>query len=348
VDANLFTKEANSIIPDRMMAQIVKVSWLRPIEGADRIELAGVLGWQVIVRKGEFSVGDLAVYFSIGSLMDESNPIFAHLKGKPLETVKMRGVLSQGLLGRLDSFNLADAKEDDDVTAKVGVKKYVEPEESGAYFVDSSREPWPQQIPKTDEPRIQNCPKMLAKLGNEEVIITQKYDGTSTTFFCFHGKVSVCARNNIILDTPVNVTNNNNRVYLEMLIKYNLEKMKDLNRNLAIQGETIGPKINGNKHKVKENEFYVFNIYDVDLHTYLSWDEIVEICDKMELKTVPLIHRGPTEWHTVESCLALADKQRYDTGAICEGIVVKTNTKDNYSRTSFKVISNEYLLKYKM
>ena len=58
----------NSVIPDRMLAQIVRVNWLRPIEGADRIELAGVLGWQVIVRKGDFNVGDLAVYFNTSYL----------------------------------------------------------------------------------------------------------------------------------------------------------------------------------------------------------------------------------------------------------------------------------------
>jgi RNA ligase (TIGR02306 family) len=327
-------------------------------------------------------VGDLAVYFNIGSLLDIENPHTAHLQGKPLKTIKMRGVLSQGLLGKLDWFdlNLKDGKErdekerdgnerdgkernvvegnrsvaeDDDVTEILKVKKYVASEEMNLYSgpSDPSRAPWPQQIPKTDEPRIQNSPKSLEKLVGNEIIITQKYDGTSTTFFVLNEKFCVCSRNNMILDTWDKITNNNNRVYLEMANKYKLEdKMLKMKRNLAIQGETIGPKINGNKHKVKENDFYVFNIYDVDLKMYLSWDEIVEICNFLGIKTVPVVYRGQMkeEWNSVESLLALSDSQKYVTGEICEGIVVKTNSKDGFERTFFKVISNHYLLKYKL
>ena len=345
--------EENSVIPDRMLAQVVKVAWLRPIEGADRIELAGILGWQVIVRKSDFSVGDLAVYFNIGSILDPGHPHTAHLEGKPLKTIKMRKTLSQGLLGKLDWFNLNGVNEDDDVTQKLNVKKYVAPDEMNVYSgsTDSSRAPWPQQIPKTDEPRIQNCPNFLNKLVEKEIVITQKYDGTSTTFFVFHNKFYVCSRNNVILDTWEKITNNNNKVYLEMGNKYGLEeKMIALKRNLAIQGETIGPKINGNKHKVKGNDFYVFNIYDVDLHMYLSWDEIVKLCDFLSVRTVPVVYRGvmKEEWNSIPSLLSLSDSQKYHTGEICEGIVVKTNTKDGYERTSFKVISNLYLLKYKL
>jgi RNA ligase (TIGR02306 family) len=343
----------NSVAADRCLAQVTKVLWLRPIEGADRIELAGVLGWQVIVRKGDFFVGDLAVYFNIGSLLDIENPHTAHLQGKPLKTIKMRGVLSQGLLGKLDWFNLniKNFKEDDDVTEILKVKKYVASEEMNLYSGSEDRAPWSQQIPKTDEPRIQNSPKSLEKLVGNEIIITQKYDGTSTTFFCLNEKFCVCSRNNMILDTWDKITNNNNRVYLEMANKYKLEdKMLKMKRNLAIQGETIGPKINGNKHKVKENDFYVFNIYDVDLKMYLSWDEIVEICNFLGIKTVPVVYRGQMkeEWNSVDALLKLSDSQKYVTGEICEGIVVKTNSKDGFERTSFKVISNHYLLKYKL
>ena len=170
-------------------------------------------------------------------------------------------------------------------------------------------------------------------------------------FFVFHDKFYVCSSNNVILDTWEKITKNNNRVYLEMAEKYRLEeKMRNLKRNLAIQGETIGPKINGNKHKVKGNDFYVFNIYDVDLHMYLSWDEIVKLCEFLGLKHVPVVYQGvmKEEWNSIPSLLSLSDSQKYHTGEICEGIVVKTNTKDGYERTSFKVISNHYLLKYKL
>lgn len=56
----------------RKLASIQRIEWLRPIEGRDRIELAGVLGWQVIVKKGEFHVGELCIYVEIDSILRKS------------------------------------------------------------------------------------------------------------------------------------------------------------------------------------------------------------------------------------------------------------------------------------
>ena len=46
----------------RTLASIQRIFEIVPIEGADRIELAKVLGWQVVVKKGQFKPGDLCVY----------------------------------------------------------------------------------------------------------------------------------------------------------------------------------------------------------------------------------------------------------------------------------------------
>ncbi len=347
------TMQENSVIADRIMAQIVKITDLQPIPGADRIELAFVLGWQVVVQKGQFQINDLAIYFNIDSVLDSTHVVTAKLaadlKFKPLKTVKIRGVLSQGLLTSLNnliSYN-TEFTEGDNVTEILNVRKYVESEEANLYDKNASRTSWPLCIPKTDESRLQNSPKLLNSISDKDIIITQKYDGTSTTFLTLDGKFSVCSRNQLILD----VTDNNNRVYLEMATKYNLsDNMLKLNKNLAIQGETIGPKINGNKHGVSENSFYVFNIYDIDGKKYLSWDNVVDICQMLNLNLVPVVYRGKCVLNCLKDFLDLSDKQLYNTGKICEGIVVKSDCNDSNDndRISFKVISNKYLLKYKL
>ena len=51
----------------RQLATIRKIEDLQPIEGADLIEVASIGGWKVVVKKGEYAVGDLAVYFEIDS-----------------------------------------------------------------------------------------------------------------------------------------------------------------------------------------------------------------------------------------------------------------------------------------
>ena len=63
----------------RNLASIQKIEWKKPIEGKDRIELVGILGWQVITKKDEFQVGDKAVYVEIDSILPEK-PVFEFLR----------------------------------------------------------------------------------------------------------------------------------------------------------------------------------------------------------------------------------------------------------------------------
>jgi len=336
-----------SVQPDSPLAQIVTILSLAPIPNADKIELATVLGWEVVVQKSEFNVGDLAIYFSIGSILPTSNPNTAFLEGKVLKTRKIRRVLSQGLLGSISwlaSFGVTTAvAEGDNVTDLLGVRKWVATEEMSLYESASGcGGPFPQLIPKTDEPRVQNCPKRLRELENQPVVITQKYDGTSYTILAYDGKVLVCNRNNIVAP-------DSNTPYAEITKRYNLiEKLTQLGKNLAIQGEIIGPKINGNRHKVPDKELFVFNIYDANAHTYMSWDAVLALTTQLGLKTVPVVYRGimKPDWLTVPALLELSSSQLYDTGVIAEGIVVKSDYGVGGPRTSFKVISNKYLLKY--
>lgn len=127
--------------------------------------------------------------------------------------------------------------------------------------------------------------------------------------------------------------------------------MTNLQRNLAIQGELVGPKVNANRMRLENYQFRVFNIWDIDEKTYLPWAEVECICDKLELATVPVIYQGPASDLplTVPAFLLLAEQQKYTSQALAEGIVVKTDDNNfNLRRVSFKVISNKYLLKHKL
>ena len=343
--------------PDRCLAMVVKIIQIDPIPGADAIELAHVLGWQVIIKKGEFQVGDLAIYFSIGAVLPVENPHFAFLKGKELKTRKILNTLSQGLLGPLswvlsDFPNRGNLQEDDDLTQLLQIKKAVRKEELSVYTSNGRKATFPSLIPKTDEERIQNASKKMKNFLNKPVVITQKYDGTSTTFMVFNQKFTICGRNHVLL-----VKNIETHHYFEIAQRYELEsKMLNLNRNIAIQGETIGQreegkhKINGNRHHIDHLEFYVFNIYDIDKRYYMKWDDILEITTILGLKTVPVVYQGPMkeEWLQTQALVDLASQQRYDGGHICEGIVIKTDEGFGFPRYSFKAISNDYLLKYKL
>jgi len=161
----------------RKLVTLRKVKELLPIENADLIELAKIDGWQVVVKKGEFKVGDLAFYFEIDSFLP-LEPEFEFLKksslkkmlgkeGLRLKTIRLRGKLSQGLLLPYsvlkrffveNPFNVKTIpnKEnfEQDFSELFGVEKYEAP--IPASIAGTTAGSFPYFIPKTDEERIQN------------------------------------------------------------------------------------------------------------------------------------------------------------------------------------------------
>lgn len=107
----------------RKLASVVTIDQLLPIEGADKIEVATMngKGWKVVVAKGEFHPGDMALYYEIDSFLPPNDERYAFLKdrclrrfvsksgqvlreGIKIKTIKLRGQVSQGLLIPLDKF----------------------------------------------------------------------------------------------------------------------------------------------------------------------------------------------------------------------------------------------------
>lgn len=111
---------------DRALAHIEKIEWIRPIEGADNIELIGVLGWVCIAKKEEFKPGDLAVYIEIDSKCPESDERFAFLAAKHYKVKTMKlgkfKVISQGLALSISLFpELSDKVIGSDVTKNLKI-----------------------------------------------------------------------------------------------------------------------------------------------------------------------------------------------------------------------------------
>jgi len=334
---------------DECLARVVTVQHLENIPGADRIELARVLGWNVIVKKGVFQVGHDAVYISINSILPTDKECVKFLLGKPLKTKKMRGCVSQGLLLSLEDlaeYGITELTLGDDLTAALGITKHIPKEERGEYVpVTDPALAFPGQVRKTSEARVQNCGADLQCLEGKRVVISQKLDGTSTTFAVIAGEFIVCGRNYRVKDIPQNAH------YLKTAKDVSLaEKMLALGRDIAIQGETVGPKINCNRMRLEHVDFYVFNIYDITAQCYLEHAEVLKITGELGLKTVPIVYHGTMQQDllSVPALLSLADSQRYPQGDVAEGIVVKSDSDLHAVRYSMKVISNEYLIKYKL
>ncbi|UAV89691.1 RNA ligase [Pseudomonas phage COT4] len=203
---------------DRSLARVVLIDQLLPIEGADRIELAIVGGWQVVVQKGLYEAGVTpAVYFEVDSLLDTERPYFNSLStlsskllhvvdGRTharIKTMKLRKQLSQGFCVPLSETGLK-AAVGEDVTKALGVLKYEKAEESSmnntggmGVKTGTSALGFPKFIPKTDQTRVQNITNLYLKAvaDGEEFEESFKLDGSSLTAFVRDGVAGVASRN---------------------------------------------------------------------------------------------------------------------------------------------------------
>lgn len=332
---------------NRRLATVQLISELHPIDGSDFIEHAVVLGWHIIVKKGEFQVGSKCVFFEIDSVTKNIPQLeFMSKYRYRVKTMKMRGVVSQGLAIPLEALNIdSDTEVDTDLTDVLKVEKW-EPYQEEHNQVRGPRigKDFPLFIFKTDENRIQTIPRFLKDNYGMELGMSEKLDGTSSTFFFHHGNYGVCSRNLLLHDIE---KYEQLPVYYKMSQQYDIErKLRELNRNIAIQGETIGSGIQGNKYKYDNGvqELFVFYIFDTDRMEYLSKTEMIDLCEHLELKTVPQLGTITLN-HSVDEFVEISrGKSVLNPSMHREGIVF--SRLDKGIKKGFKVINPDFLLKY--
>lgn len=236
---------------------------------------------------------------------------------------------------------LIELTEGLDLTNFLGVKKYERP--LPANLAGVARGNFPSFIPKTDQERVQNIFNKLKRDYNDHKFeVTIKLDGSSMTVYNKKGPVDrfgVCSRN---LDLEESEGNS----FWIAARKYDLErKLKECGFSFAIQGELMGPGIQGNRENLKDVEFFVFDIYNIDFARYYDAYERQIMTEKLGLRHTPSLgFRKLSEFDTVQDLLAFADSVRSLNHDIAEGVVFKSVTDPS---VSFKVISNKFLLKEK-
>ena len=327
----------------RKLASIRKIASIRPIPGADAIECVTVDGWEVVTKKGEFQVGDFAIYCEIDSWVPtELAPFlskgkepreFNGVKGERLKTIKLRGQLSQGLLlpyaviGRI-------AAEGEDVTEELNIQKWEKP--INPQLAGLAKGNFPSFIPKTDQERIQNIKHVLED-RQEKYEVTIKLDGSSFTAYHRDGVFGVCSRNLELKPSESNA-------FWQVATKYLLEHTLPSMGNYAIQGELIGPGIQGNQEKLKELDLYVFDVFDIDAQTYLNAEERYEFVGQLCLNHVPVVFKSINAPESLDEVLKMAEGPSLHPKVNREGLVFKSTRNP---QLSFKAISNSWLLKEK-
>jgi len=344
----------------RKLARIEKLSKIEPVnpatcltpEEADTYCLGHVLGWIVLVKKGQFSEGDLVVFAEIDSVFPE-NEKYEFLKPTDyrVKTYRRFGAYIQGvvfpltILKDLPSSDAITMTEGTEVTAVLGIKKF-DPESR----VEPKSGDFPEFLKKTEEQRVQTLPWLVEKCKDVAFYVTEKLDGESATFFLNNGIYGVCSRNKEVTGSGNKLVQTGKELGLE-------EKLRKFGMDIALQGEIIGEGIAENKYKIKGKTIRFYNVFDIGSQKYYDLEDFEKfIIDHLGLETVPILDRNYRLPETFEDLLAAADgisvlndKQNR------EGIVVrplketslpKQFDDDEDQRFSFKVISNKFLLKH--
>jgi RNA ligase (TIGR02306 family) len=328
------------------LASIETITDLIDHRNADRLSIAKVLGWQSIVKKNEFNKGDKIVFVVIDTilpnapwsefLMDKNNP------EKPirLRTVKLRGEYSQGLVLPLSVLpeNVQGWHEGADVGGALGIKKYEK--EIPAQLSGIALGAFPTYIcAQTDEDNGLSNPELVNEvLSNKWITVTQKLDGSSCTIIIEDAKIkSVCSRRLELKETEDNSF-------------WKVARKLDLSicgrGRYVIQGELMGPGIQGNQLKLIEPELYVFQIrFNDSFYSYI--DMVFECRNTFGCKYVPHVENFNTEDEEItnEKLQNIADAQVLPSGEPAEGIVVRPldyRSAGNGRPLSFKIINRNY------
>jgi RNA ligase (TIGR02306 family) len=338
---------------ERKLASIRKISNLLPIEGADKIEVATIDGWKVVVAKDVgHKVGDLVVYCEVDSFLP-IKPEFEFLRkssykkmsdgteGFRLKTIRLRGVVSQGLVLPLSIIEYTNVEFEVgmDVTNLLGTVKYEPP--IPAELAGKVKGLFPSFLRKTDEERIQNLTSEYEKWrlqSQHQFYVTEKLDGSSATFYYKDGVFGVCSRNLELLETEGNT-------FWKVARELDLEnKLSKLNVNISLQGELIGEGIQGNPYKIKGQTVRFFNVFDIDNQEYYGLPNFLRTLDVLELESVPVIDREFLLPESVDGLLTYSDKKsELNPNFDREGVVIRSLDR----KISFKVISNKFLINEK-
>ncbi len=346
----------------RKLATRRVVSDVRPIEGADNIELCVLDGWQVVTKKGDFQPQDDCIYFEIDAAFKAESLIGRSLdparltniytddgqqfQGFRIRTIKLRGQISQGYILPLSYFDGVNVDlQADDLAPQLEVYKFEKPVQA-----DNGNMPvrcaFPGHLQKTDQERIQNLVAEVYQAYVDNHIsfeVSYKLEGTSMTVSRFEQEEHVCSRNlSYLLDQPVDTA---------PMLSIGKDILAKIQGDFTVQGELVGPGIQGNFEKVAQASFYMFSLFDPKQRCYVTPRQAREFAVAHDINHVPVLHEAVTlqqlfgagldQDGLLKALLAYADGPSGLKGAYREGLVYKAEQ----TGFSFKTISNKYLLK---
>jgi RNA ligase (TIGR02306 family) len=315
---------------------IIEIAAVLPHGNAERLEIVPVGGWQAVVKKGQFSPGDRAVYIQPDYTVPTAHPDFAFLarEGRErhrLKAVRLRGALSYGLLIPVPEA-LRSRQVGDDVMTDLQIERY-EPPVKLARSDELPADQWPDVYSsKFDVESLQNFPTILQE--GEPVIVTEKIHGANARYLFLDGVFYIGSRNN----------------WLKPDVQHAWARAADGDPRIRVwcedhpgavlYGEIYGPVQSLKYGSPKAVKFAAFAV-----SLKGEWIDTGDLLSDETIPTAPLLYRGPYSKAVLELAEADSTVPGAEPGHMREGIVIvpeRERRHEEIGRVALKHISNRY------
>jgi RNA ligase (TIGR02306 family) len=321
---------------------VEEIETVNPIEGADRIQVATVKGlvFNFVIGKDSFKPGDKVLYFPVDSLLPqalaEKLGVAGKLAGKNkdrVKTVKLKGVMSQGIVGNLTLIGDMSCESllgvprlptTEEITAFLGVTKYEPPEVvcQGGKLVRHA-----EGVSTYDIEGADRYPVVVNELLNQQVYITEKVEGSN-----WYGGIDAAGnfvvgqRSGAIIPDEGNVTHTWWTVAaMQGLLDAAaaIKRDKYPGKSVIIRGEIAGGSIQGNIYKLPKMQIFAFDIL-VD-GQYVDALAFLALTTEYKIQTAPMLSFSKPlhEWLGGKTVKEASHGKSLLGDTLREGIVIK-------------------------
>ncbi len=332
-----------------LVVEVVAIDAVNLHPNADKLELAIVKGWQVVVGKGEFTAGDKVVYVPPDAVLpvevSDHLGVTKYLSHQRVRAVKLRKEPSFGFVFRPDGFRDVgpDTPIGDDVAERFGITKYDPPP---VLCVGDNTQQHPMFHKYTDIQNLRNWPHVFD--DGEAVVITEKIHGTNSRVGSVLGTLAAGSHNLQKADPGEELWKSSTYWYPMSLPQVRSLIMevaaKDGVQSVILFGEIYG--------KVQELRYghpndLAYAAFDLAINgQYVDVEAFEDYCDRHGVTRVPVLSRTS---FSMEAVKAVASGPSTVPGAtnVKEGCVIKPVKDRNHvkiGRVVLKYIGDEYML----
>ncbi|WP_160145548.1 RNA ligase (ATP) [Dictyobacter aurantiacus] len=326
-----------------LIVPVAVIEKITPHSNADALELAQVLGWQLVIKKDQYEVGDKIVYFPVDTVLplevSERFGVTKYLSKQRIRCARLRGEPSFGLAVRSDdeSWEIGE-----NVADYYGAKKFEPPIRPGQGDAEQDH---PLFMEYTDIENMRNYPAIFEE--GETVVLTEKIHGTNSRVGLIEGELmggSKAVRRKRPADDAFS-----SNIYWSPLalepVRNVLEELGKYHRQIILFGEVYGSKIQSLHYGHKG--ILGFRAFDLMIDgQYQNWPDFLAICQQYGIETVPVVATIPFDLQEVKrysegKTLLMENGAHMREGLVVRPLVERNNPK--IGRVILKYVSDTYL-----